>query len=518
MNIARRYTYTVDLNAPLVMTKLPGMLHENDADADVFVLKVVQGKEAANLTGCTANGYFVRADGNAVQLNGSVTQDAAEIPLKDECYHVPGDFAMFVRLKDAAGAEVTVFKAAGRMDDDGVDSIVDNDRIVPTLDELLEKLNDLETATNAANAAAAAANTATQKANAAAGTANSSAQSANNAADGANTAAQQASKWANATASARQLPAGSAPTAAVTDVNGVKNLAFGIPKGDQGLPFMIKGEAYATLAALQAAVTNPAEGDQYNVGTAAPYNVYRWTGSAWEDQGKLGSAAIDDTLTHSGQAADAKAVGDALAGKLNTAGGTMTGNLEMSGGTEYRAIRVTRTVGGEAWQGELGLDANGSIWIRLLKDGVVMNSIKLNEAAMVLGTPLPAESGGTGVSSMATLRQRLGVDAETFTDSVTYNVAKNFASFRRVGNTVHVNYQSTSAEIAQGTVLFTLPEGYRPADRYTSAPFVVDGTAFGRILIDNTTGEAKVLRISQTATGVAVVNMHYAMNAYYIVG
>ena len=119
---------------------------------------------------------------------------------------------------------------------------------------------------------------------------------------------------------------------------------------------------------------------------------------------------------------------------------------------------------------------------------------------------------------MAALRNRLGVGVETFTDSVTYNVAKNFAAFRRFGNAVNVNYQSISAEIAQGTVLFTLPEGYRPTDRYTSAPFVVDGTAFGRILIDNTTGEAKVLRISQTATGVAVVNMHYTTNDYYSLG
>lgn len=61
--------------------------------------------------------------------------------------------------------------------------------------------------------------------------------------------------------------------------------------GEQGVGYTIKGVAYATVTALRAAVTTPAIGDQYNVGAAAPYNVYRYTGLAapddWEDQGQL---------------------------------------------------------------------------------------------------------------------------------------------------------------------------------------------------------------------------------------
>lgn len=58
-------------------------------------------------------------------------------------------------------------------------------------------------------------------------------------------------------------------------------------KGDTGAAYTIKGDAYATPEALAAAVTDPQEGDQYNVGASAPYNVYRWTGNRWEDQGRL---------------------------------------------------------------------------------------------------------------------------------------------------------------------------------------------------------------------------------------
>ena len=58
-------------------------------------------------------------------------------------------------------------------------------------------------------------------------------------------------------------------------------------KGDVGAPFLIKGTAYPTLQELQDAISEPEEGDQYNVGSAPPYHIYRWTGTAWEDQGVL---------------------------------------------------------------------------------------------------------------------------------------------------------------------------------------------------------------------------------------
>ena len=505
-----RHELVVDLDKPLKRLDVGDILASGDENADRFEVKLYRGSAEVSAAGMTVAGFFIKPDDVTIKLTGTASGNTVSIVPKKACYVYDGAFSLAVKIT-GSGLSQTVAIFDGRIVRTTTENIEDGNRVFYSLEDLLLQIEATEAAAQAANSAA-------HLANQAADNALTASENALTAADNANDAASGANAWANATASASQLPAGSAPTVGVTETGGAKKLTFGIPKGDQGLPFVIKGAAYATLAALQADVTRPAVGDQYNVGAAAPYNVYRWTGSAWEDQGKLGSAAVDATLTHSGQSADAKAVGDALAGKLDKTGGTLTGNVEVNGEAEYRAFRVTRTIDGAVLRGELGVNESGGLWLRLLKDGVVMNSIKLNEAAMVLGTPLPAESGGTGVNSLPALRQMLGVDVETFADSVTYNVAKNFASFRRFGNSVHVNYQSISAEIAQGTVLFTLPEGYRPADRYTSATFVVDGAAFGRILIDNTTGEAKVLRISQTATGVAVVNMHYTTNGYYIVG
>ena len=54
---------------------------------------------------------------------------------------------------------------------------------------------------------------------------------------------------------------------------------------------------YATVSALEAAVTNPERGDAYGVGSAAPYDVYIWNGSAWVNWGIIEGAKGDTGAT-----------------------------------------------------------------------------------------------------------------------------------------------------------------------------------------------------------------------------
>lgn len=60
------------------------------------------------------------------------------------------------------------------------------------------------------------------------------------------------------------------------------------PKGETGEGVRILG-TYATLDDLRASVLDPEQGDMYNVGASAPYNVYMWEKSVlnWVDQGQL---------------------------------------------------------------------------------------------------------------------------------------------------------------------------------------------------------------------------------------
>ena len=75
------------------------------------------------------------------------------------------------------------------------------------------------------------------------------------------------------------------------------------PKGDAGTGLDILG-TYESVEALQTAVTNPQQGNMYNVGQSEPYNVYMWdttNGGEWLNQGQL-QGAKGDTGPHKAEA------------------------------------------------------------------------------------------------------------------------------------------------------------------------------------------------------------------------
>lgn len=59
--------------------------------------------------------------------------------------------------------------------------------------------------------------------------------------------------------------------------------------GVDGKSYVILGPVYETEEALKMAVTDPVEGDRYEVGTKPPYDVYRYTGvgDEWVNEGTL---------------------------------------------------------------------------------------------------------------------------------------------------------------------------------------------------------------------------------------
>ena len=161
-------------------------------------------------------------------------------------------------------------------------------------------LQRAENASENAEYATTAANSATLDANMAAVNANSGAQRCETAVYDVNIVsglASDATNRANLAASAielmtvtsEEITEGTSSATINTTVNPY-NVHFRIRKGDRGEAFVIKGEAYANLDALSAAIPYATRvvGDMYNVGTEAPYNVYRWNGSYWEDQGTIG--------------------------------------------------------------------------------------------------------------------------------------------------------------------------------------------------------------------------------------
>ena len=170
------------------------------------------------------------------------------------------------------------------------------------------KIADMDTALTDADSAIQSANTAAAAANQSSILADSSKRSCDDATYAAQTASAAANTNAtralNAATSIENMTvvgesiANTLPSyVEITDVNGHKHLHFYISKGDPGASFTIKGSAYETLADLQEDISNPSEGDIYQVGTEPPYELYRWTGVLWEDQGQITMSI--DTLSNS---------------------------------------------------------------------------------------------------------------------------------------------------------------------------------------------------------------------------
>ena len=129
----------------------------------------------------------------------------------------------------------------------------------------------------------------------------------------------------NLTVSSATLSSSENVAVLLQTINGHKDIKFSIPRGEKGDSLVIKGPAYATLAALQAAVPAPNVGDMYNVGSSAPYNVWRYTGvsnedGGWENQGAIGSSVENISSTDIDKIWNSISVADAGAQFLNQPG------------------------------------------------------------------------------------------------------------------------------------------------------------------------------------------------------
>lgn len=295
MALARQLKLDVDLNAQLTTRLLPGVLQQGDDNANVFIINVHRGKEAADLTGCSVTGYFQRGDSDRVPLAGTVDGNTVSVPLEAQCYAVSGDYRAFVRLVNAeTGEKTTILRLAGYVETEGSGAILDPTGRIPSIEDIIAQLDEMERATDETK-------TATEEAQAAAEAAREAAESAakaGEATEAANNAAGRADVAAAAiedmTVEAYSVPYGTGASAQFDKTGEAYRMIIYTergPQGETGHGLDILG-TFATVEALAAAVTNPKQGDMYNVGTQTPYSIYMWQESKgeWEYQGELQGA------------------------------------------------------------------------------------------------------------------------------------------------------------------------------------------------------------------------------------
>ena len=277
----------IDLEKVIAEKDVGLIMGSGDEDANMFIVSVKRGGETVNLTGLGVVGYLIMPNDETLRLNGSVVDNKACVTINKKGYVYDGAVQLTVKLV-VNGKENTIAIFHGKNARTQTENISDGEKVIYGVADILNMIDSMAQAEKDAKAAATSANNAAASANSAASKVNTATTAANNAAD----------YIKNATVSAEKLPPGSTPTAVKSEVDGHLHLTFGLvtgdkgDKGDQGKPYTIIGDAYATPEQLAAAITSPAVGDQYNVGTEAPYNVYRWTGTRWEDQGVISSAGV----------------------------------------------------------------------------------------------------------------------------------------------------------------------------------------------------------------------------------
>jgi hypothetical protein len=213
----------IDVDAEIQMTPLKSLYASGDKDAHIFELSLYRGAQEMDLSGASAQGYFIRADGYTVPIVGAISGNVVSLTLSEACYYIVGNFNLIIKVSIGESRK-SVFWGNGYVVRSMTDAIVDEENVIPSLDELLAQIASAEAAAKAANTAATNANNATKAAQTATTNANTATKAANTA----------AGKIDNMTVHVSGLEAGATPTADLTLVDGHYNLSFSIPKGDKG--------------------------------------------------------------------------------------------------------------------------------------------------------------------------------------------------------------------------------------------------------------------------------------------
>lgn len=156
--------YEAELNEGIKVTTLSPIFCSGDIEAHSFIVKVMRKGKPVNLAGTTVRGFFIRPDNVTITLEGKVNADGeAVVTLSDACYNKQGRFQLVIRVT-MGGVISTVFCGLGGMLLTVTDGYIDEDHVIPSLNELLAQIDAMKEATAAALEAADRANEAAENA------------------------------------------------------------------------------------------------------------------------------------------------------------------------------------------------------------------------------------------------------------------------------------------------------------------------------------------------------------------
>ena len=137
-----------DLNRLVNVTPLSGDFFSGDADGNLLGVKVTNNGQPVELTG-TCQGCIILPDGSSFLMDGEIEGNKAWLVLPHAVYSQVGVVSVVIKVGTTTAAAFSGFVYRTM-----TDSIIDPEDVLPSIDELLEKLAECVAATNAANAAA----------------------------------------------------------------------------------------------------------------------------------------------------------------------------------------------------------------------------------------------------------------------------------------------------------------------------------------------------------------------------
>lgn len=176
-----------DLAKPLIRQNFGLVMASGDEKANRFRVELTRNGEDVDASGCSVIGYLIRPNDETLRIPGTADGSTVYVDITDHGYVYDGNFTLTIKVYgDGFATAVAIFD--GQIAKTTSENIVDGDRVIYGVEDILAQIDAMETAEANANEAAENANTAADKAKTAEGLARSRAQEAHNAAQQAITA------------------------------------------------------------------------------------------------------------------------------------------------------------------------------------------------------------------------------------------------------------------------------------------------------------------------------------------
>lgn len=217
-----------NLNGVLEMTQMfDGLMMTGDDLANRVIVELNRDGTPVPITNeYQIVGYIIRNDGYTLDIPGEIIENGhACIDIPAIAYEVSGPLSIAIRMVSVSN-KIVIATASCYVNTTETNAIIDTSHRIPDVEDLLTKIEEFDAKMDAMDAAEAL-RSANEANRATAETVREASETAR-----AQAFSETIYKVDGMTISITRLPVGSEPTATITEVDGHKHIAIGIPPGD----------------------------------------------------------------------------------------------------------------------------------------------------------------------------------------------------------------------------------------------------------------------------------------------